>query len=110
VTELVDRYRRNAEQCLQLVQNFNDPEAKRSLLVMANAWLMLAAQREKNIEAAPAHETTSPVGEPPPPPQEPPKPPPIDEPPKPPPIKEPPPVSEPPQRLNAAKPTDSMEY
>lgn len=57
MSELVERYRRNADKCLQLVQNFNDPEAKRSLLVMANAWLMLAAQREKNITAAPPEST-----------------------------------------------------
>jgi hypothetical protein len=52
VTELSERYRRNAEKCLQLAQNFNDLEAKRSLLVMANAWLALAAQREKNVNVA----------------------------------------------------------
>ncbi len=106
VTELVERYRQNAEKCLQLVQNFNNPEAKRALLAMANAWLMLAAQREKTIATAPA-EPTSPVNEPPPPPHQPPTPPPIDEP-KPPPIKEPPPVNEPPQRLDA-KPDDAMQ-
>jgi hypothetical protein len=75
---------------------------------MANAWLALAAQREKNIETAPAHGSTSPINEPPPPPDEPQTPPPIDEP-KPPSIKEPPPVSEPPQRLNAAEPDDSIQ-
>lgn len=108
MSELVERYRRNAERCLRLVQSFNDPEARRSLLAMANAWIMLAAQREKNVDAAPVHEPTSPINEPPPPPDEPPTPPPIDEP-KPPPVKEPPPVSEPPQRLNAAKLDDSIK-
>ena len=107
VTKLVERYRRNAERCLRLVQDFSDLEAKRSLLVMANAWLALAAQRAKNIEAALASQLTSPINKPAPPPHEPPTPP-IDEPPKPPPIKEPPPVSEPPQRLSAAEPDDSM--
>ena len=107
MTELVERYRRNAEKCLQLVQNFNDLDAKRSLLAMANAWLILAAQREKTIAAAPAPEPTSPMNEPPPPPDQPP--PPIDEPPKPPPIKEPPAAHEPPQRLNAAMPDDSID-
>jgi hypothetical protein len=91
------------------VQSFNDLEAKRSLLAMANAWLMLAAQREKNIKAASPGEPTSPINEPPPPPHEPPTPPPIDEP-NPPPIKEPPPTKEPPpQRLSAAKPDDPMQ-
>jgi hypothetical protein len=89
----------NAERCLRLVQNFNDPEAKRSLLAMANAWLALAAQREKTIETAPAHEPTSPLNE---------LPPPLDEPATPP-INEPAPASEPPQRLNAAEPDDSIK-
>jgi outer membrane biosynthesis protein TonB len=106
VTELVEQYRRNAQKCVQLVQNFSDLEAKRALLVMASAWLMLAAQREKNIEAA-ARELPLPVNKPPPPPHEPPRP--IDEP-KPPPVKEPPPATQsPPQRLHSAKPDDSMQ-
>ena len=100
MTDLVKRYRQNAERCLRLVQNFNDPEAKRSLLAMANAWLALAAQREKTIETAPAHEPTSPLNE---------LPPPLDEPATPPPIDEPAPASEPPQRLNAAEPDDSIK-
>ena len=109
VTELIERYRRNAERCLRLVQDFSDLEAKRSLLAMANAWLMLAVQRAKNIEAALASQPTLPINEPAPPPHEPPTPPPIDELPKPPPIKEPPPVSEPPQRLTAGAPDNSMQ-
>jgi len=107
VSELVERYRRNAERCLRLVQSFNDPEARRSLLAMANAWILLAAQREKNVGNA-ANEPTSPINEPSPPTDEPPSPPPLDEP-KLPPVKEPPPVSEPPQRLNAAKLDDSIK-
>jgi hypothetical protein len=50
---------------------------------MANAWHMLAAQREKNIETAPPNDPPSPVNEPPPPLDEPPKPPPANEPPAP---------------------------
>ncbi len=57
MSERVERYRLNAEKCLQLAQALNHVEAKRELLVMANAWLVLAAQREKNIETAPANET-----------------------------------------------------
>jgi len=69
---------------------------------MANAWLALAAQREKYIEAALPGEPASPINEPP-------ALPPIDEP-KPPPIKEPPPGKEPPpQRLGAAEPDDPMQ-
>ena len=51
--KLVERYRRNAEKCLQLGQNFKELEAKRALLVMANAWLMLAAQRQRYIDTTP---------------------------------------------------------
>lgn len=109
MSELVERYRRNAAKCLRLVQNFTDLEAKRSLVVIANAWLILASQREKMIEGAPQRDPTRPVNEPPRPLHEPPMPPPIDEP-RPPPIKEPPPVNEPPpQRLDAAKPDDPMQ-
>jgi hypothetical protein len=63
VTELVERYRLNAEKCLQLAQNFQELQAKRELLVMANAWLVLAMQREKNIETAAANDSTSPINE-----------------------------------------------
>jgi hypothetical protein len=104
VTELVKRYRRNAEKCLQLVQSFNDPEAKRALLAMATAWLMLAAQREKNIETA-SPPSEPPVNERP-----------VNEPPvnKAPPLLDqpttPPPAGEPPQlRLNPAEPDDPMQ-
>jgi hypothetical protein len=48
--EGVAKYRLNAEKCLKLASTFSDPESKRSLLVMANAWLILAAQHSKNSE------------------------------------------------------------
>jgi hypothetical protein len=31
---------------------FNDPEARRAVAALADSWLMLAAQRVKNIEKA----------------------------------------------------------
>jgi hypothetical protein len=46
----VEWYRLNAERCQQLAQTFTNPEAKRALAVMADSWLMLAAQRVKNVE------------------------------------------------------------
>jgi hypothetical protein len=108
VTQLLERYRRNAEKCLQVAQNFNDLEAKRSLLMMANAWLILAARREKNINPKHGHESPPPV-KPPQPFDDPPKPVPGNDPPEPP-IKEPPPVNEPPpQRLSSAKTDDPMQ-
>jgi hypothetical protein len=85
VTELVERYRRNAEKCLQLGQNFKELEAKRALLVMANAWLMLAAQRQKYIDTTPGNEPPQPVNE---------SPPPLDDVPKPPPVNDRPPAKE----------------
>ncbi len=45
----VEQYRLNADRCQQLAQTFKDPEAKRALFAMADAWLM-SAQRVKNIE------------------------------------------------------------
>ncbi len=68
MTERVERYRRNAEKCLGLSQAFQDVEAKLALLAMANAWLMLAAQREKNIETAPPNKPPPPLDDPPKPP------------------------------------------
>ncbi len=46
----VEQYRLHAEKCLELAQTFKDLEAKRTMLAMANAWLMLPAQRVKNVE------------------------------------------------------------
>jgi len=50
MAELINRYRLNAEKCLELARTFKEVESKRSLMVMANAWLALAAQRSKNID------------------------------------------------------------
>jgi hypothetical protein len=48
--ERVERYRLNAEKCHELGQRFKDPDAKRTMLAMANAWLMLAAQHFGHVE------------------------------------------------------------
>ena len=53
MTERVKQYRLNAEKCFELAKRLSDPESKHSLLVIANAWLTLAAQRAKNIETIP---------------------------------------------------------
>jgi hypothetical protein len=99
----LERYRLNAESCLELAQTFTDPESKRSLLGMANAWLMLAEQHLKNGEYGPP----SPVNEPPLPPDEPPKPSPVNDPPL---VSDPPsPKEPPPLHLNAAKPDEPMQ-
>jgi hypothetical protein len=62
--ERVRKYRRNAEKCLELANAFNDPESKRALLVMANAWLMLAEQNLKNREVVLVYETLTPQSKP----------------------------------------------
>jgi predicted RNA-binding Zn-ribbon protein involved in translation (DUF1610 family) len=46
----VDRYRQNAQKCFALAQKFKDPDARRSLFAMADAWVMLATQRVKHVE------------------------------------------------------------
>ena len=96
MTELVERYRRNAEKYLQLGQNFKELEVKRALLVMANAWLMLAAQRQRYIGATPGNEPPPPVNKPPPP---------LDDALKPTPINDTPAAL----HLNAKKPDDPMQ-
>jgi hypothetical protein len=94
-------YRRNAEKSLELAQTFNDRERRLAMLGMANAWLSLAEQQLRNLSTALASEIPTPINEPLPRPDQPPKPPPIDEPPKWPPMKDPPPAIEPPpQRLD----------
>jgi hypothetical protein len=106
----LERYRLNAGRCLELAQTFTDPESKRSLLGMANAWLTLAEQHLKNSETTLVYETPPPRNEPPPPVDEPPKPPPANESPKPPPVNDSPPAKEsPPLHLNAAKPDEPKQ-
>jgi hypothetical protein len=48
--EQVEQYRLNAEKCRELAQTVADLEAKRTMLTMADAWLILAAQRVKTVE------------------------------------------------------------
>ena len=71
-------------------------EVKRALLVMANAWLMLAAQRQRYIDTTPGNELPPPVNEPPPP---------LDDALKPTPINDTPAAL----HLNAKKPDDPMQ-
>ena len=52
--ERVEQYRLYADRCLELAESFKDPDAKRTMFAMADAWRTLAAQRVKNIEAADA--------------------------------------------------------
>jgi hypothetical protein len=51
VTERTSWYRANAEKCLSLAHRFHDPQSKRTLLAMANAWLAMAEQSARNSKA-----------------------------------------------------------
>jgi len=85
-------YRLNAEKCLVLARTFNDRERRLAFLGMVNAWLTLAEQHLRNRETVLVYVTPTPLNEPPPPADQPPKPPPIDEPGTP--MKDPPPSNE----------------
>ena len=45
---LGEKYRRNAAECLEMSGIVKDPESKASLMTMAQAWVRLAEQAEKN--------------------------------------------------------------
>jgi hypothetical protein len=62
VTERTSWYRANAEKCLSLAHRFRDPESKRALLAMTNAWLAMAEQSTKN-STAPADSPPQPLGQ-----------------------------------------------
>ena len=44
----VARYRQHAANCLNVAQNTADPAAKLALLDMAQVWIMLAEEAERN--------------------------------------------------------------
>ncbi len=48
--ELAHRYREHAAHCLKIAQDVADLRSKLSLLDMAQAWVALAEQAEKNGE------------------------------------------------------------
>ena len=47
---LSQRYRLNAEKCLELAQRFKQPDAKRTMFATSRAWLILAEQHSKKRE------------------------------------------------------------
>ena len=53
----LERYRLNAEKCLELAQTFSDPERKRIMLGMAHAWLTLVETHVKNSKTTLVYET-----------------------------------------------------
>lgn len=55
-----EEYRRRAAQCVELAQQHSDPEQKLKLMKMAQAWLRLAEQAEKNSQTDLVYETPDP--------------------------------------------------
>ena len=52
-----NRYRQNAIDCLRLASEANDPGAKAVLLDMAQSWVRLADQAQKNLRTDLVYET-----------------------------------------------------
>jgi hypothetical protein len=52
VTSSAEEYRRYARQCLEIAPNFQDEEARATLLGVARAWLRLAYLAEANRQIA----------------------------------------------------------
>ena len=53
-------YRLNATHCVEIAHDIADRERKATLVAMAQAWLMLADQAEKNSEISLVYETPTP--------------------------------------------------
>lgn len=52
-----DAYRRHAAECLRLAEKATNPDEKAYLLYMANAWLNLADQADRNRKTDIVYET-----------------------------------------------------
>jgi hypothetical protein len=53
----VEQYRRRAQECFQRAENVADPGTRVWLFEMAQSWLALAQQAEKNLAADLVYET-----------------------------------------------------
>ena len=51
----VEQYRRRALECFEAAEYVTDPGTKIWLIEMAQSWLVLAQQAEKNVAADPVH-------------------------------------------------------
>ena len=56
-SDLAAAYRLNAAKCVDVARRSSNLEARRALLVMAQAWLTLAEQAIKNSETVLVYET-----------------------------------------------------
>jgi len=52
-----DAYRKQARECFAMAQSATDERMKAFLFTMAQSWVRLAQQAEKNTSAAPVHES-----------------------------------------------------
>ena len=46
----VSEYKKHADECRKMAANTQNPEHKKQLQVMAEAWEMLATEREKQLK------------------------------------------------------------
>jgi hypothetical protein len=51
------QYRRHAAECLEIAASIGDPQIKAGLIAMAQSWLDLALQADKNLNTALVYET-----------------------------------------------------
>jgi hypothetical protein len=51
-----EKYRRYAQECFQIAENVADPGTRIWLIELAQSWLVLAQQAEKNPAGDPVHE------------------------------------------------------
>jgi hypothetical protein len=54
------QYRRHAAECLEIAESTGNPQIKSGLIAMAQSWLDLALQAEKNLNTALVYETPEP--------------------------------------------------
>jgi hypothetical protein len=59
----VDKYRRHAVECLRIAEGVPDAVNRMLLIDMAQSWLLLAQQSEKNRTTDLVYETPPPPGE-----------------------------------------------
>jgi hypothetical protein len=59
----VDKYRRHAVECLRIAEGVPDAANRMLLIDMAQSWLLLAQQSEKNLTTDLVYETPPPPGE-----------------------------------------------
>jgi hypothetical protein len=59
----VKNYRLYARECFQIAENVADPGTKAWLIELAQSWLVLAQQAEKNLTSDLVYETPPPRGE-----------------------------------------------